>query len=243
MKALKKISIILLCGLLLCTAAAGFYYVAATAGAKLDEAKLECTDACIEVYDAKDNKISDLSFKSANKSVRFSELPAHVPHAFVAAEDKNFYSHRGLDYKGMARALLKNIKARSFKQGASTISQQLIKNTQLSSEKTLARKLKEILERPNHGNVFKYHLFRARLLRNRGRIRFLLCEGRGKPVGSGSRHARGNHKVPQQLLTFPRARKVHECPQRRAEPNVRPGLYFGKRMQAGESRAAARKAG
>lgn len=144
MKALKKISIILLCGLLLCTAAAGFYYVAATAGAKLDEAKLECTDACIEVYDAKDNKISDLSFKSANKSVRFSELPAHVPHAFVAAEDKNFYSHRGLDYKGMARALLKNIKARSFKQGASTISQQLIKNTQLSSEKTLARKLKEI---------------------------------------------------------------------------------------------------
>ena len=77
MKALKKISIILLCGLLLCTAAAGFYYVAATAGAKLDEAKLECTDACIEVYDAKDNKISDLSFKSANKSGS-----ANCPHTF-----------------------------------------------------------------------------------------------------------------------------------------------------------------
>lgn len=144
MKVLKRIFIILLCAFLFCLIAGGFFYMTATAGASLDEAKLERTDACIEVYDARDKKIADLSFKSANKSVRFDELPAHVPHAFIAAEDKNFYSHHGLDYKGMARALLKNIQAGAFKQGASTISQQLIKNTQLSSEKTLVRKLKEI---------------------------------------------------------------------------------------------------
>ena len=144
MKALKRIFIISLCALLICVIAFGFFYAAATAGTALDEAKLERTDACIEVYDASNKKIADLSFKSATKSVRFDELPPHVPNAFIAAEDKKFYSHRGLDYKGMMRALLKNLKAGAFKQGASTISQQLVKNTQLSSEKTLVRKLKEI---------------------------------------------------------------------------------------------------
>ena len=144
MKIVKRIIIVFLCALLLCLAAGGFFYFTATAGANLDEAKLERTDACIEVYDAADKKIADMSFRSANKSVRISELPKHVPKAFIAAEDKNFYSHHGLDYKGMARAILKNMRAGTFKQGGSTISQQLIKNTQLSSEKTLARKLKEI---------------------------------------------------------------------------------------------------
>ena len=144
MKAVKRIILILLCGLLLCAVTGGVFYATATAGVSLDETRLERTDACIEVYDAKNQKIADLSFRSANKSIRIDELPDHVPNAFVAAEDKNFYSHHGLDYKGIARALFKNLKAGSFKQGASTISQQLVKNTQLSSEKTLTRKLKEI---------------------------------------------------------------------------------------------------
>ena len=144
MKTVRKISIILLCAALICAAVGTFFYFAVTAGAVLDDAKLERTDACIEVYDSADNKIADLSFKSANKSIHLNELPAHIPNAFIAAEDKNFYSHHGLDYKGMIRALLKNIKAGAFRQGASTISQQLVKNTQLSSEKTLTRKLKEI---------------------------------------------------------------------------------------------------
>ena len=144
MKAVKKILMVILCGVLLCVFAGGAYYITATAGTTLNEEKLERTDACIEVYDNSNGKVADLSFRSANKSVRIKELPKHVPSAFVAAEDKNFYSHRGLDYKGMARALIKNLQAGSFKQGASTISQQLIKNTQLTSEKTIARKLKEI---------------------------------------------------------------------------------------------------
>lgn len=144
MKVIKRICILLFCCLLICLAAGGVYAFAVTAGARLDETKLERTGACFEVFDGQDNKIADLSLKSANKSVHIEDLPDYVPKAFVAAEDKNFYSHKGLDYKGMARALWKNLRAGSFKQGASTISQQLIKNTQLTSEKTLARKLKEI---------------------------------------------------------------------------------------------------
>lgn len=59
-------------------------------------------------------------------------------------EDKGFFKHNGFDIKRMAKAALKNMRARSFKEGASTISQQLIKNTHLSQEKTIKRKLKEI---------------------------------------------------------------------------------------------------
>lgn len=144
MKVLKKIIVFIVCLFLLFSIAAVCFYFVSTASAHLDAAKLALTESSIEVYDAASEKIADFSYKSSNKSIRLENLPECVPDAFVAAEDKNFYSHRGLDYKGMARALYKNIKARSFKQGASTISQQLIKNTQLSSEKTLVRKLKEI---------------------------------------------------------------------------------------------------
>ena len=62
----------------------------------------------------------------------------------MAIEDKRFYSHNGVDYKGLLRAMLSNIKSFSFKEGGSTITQQLIKNTHLSNQKTLNRKISEI---------------------------------------------------------------------------------------------------
>lgn len=73
-----------------------------------------------------------------------SDVPADLKNAFVALEDKRFYSHKGYDPVRMAGALLSNIKAGSLKEGASTITQQLVKNTHLSHEKTVSRKLKEI---------------------------------------------------------------------------------------------------
>lgn len=73
-----------------------------------------------------------------------SDVPADLKNAFVALEDKRFYSHKGYDPVRMAGAFLSNIKAGSLKEGASTITQQLVKNTHLSHEKTVSRKLKEI---------------------------------------------------------------------------------------------------
>ena len=75
--------------------------------------------------------------------VNIAEIPKHTKNAFIAIEDKRFYKHKGIDYKGLFRATLSNIKSMSFKQGASTISQQLIKNTHLTSQKTLKRKVIE----------------------------------------------------------------------------------------------------
>ena len=76
------------------------------------------------------------------------KIPVRVKQAFIAAEDKHFYSHSGLDFLGITRAVLTNIK--NYAQGkrfigASTITQQVAKNFLLSSERTLVRKLKEAI--------------------------------------------------------------------------------------------------
>ena len=93
----------------------------------------------------KDEFMVELEKDTQNKEViAVEEIPSHVKNAFVAIEDKRFYSHCGIDIKGMLRAVKNNLFSKSIKEGGSTITQQLIKNTHLSSEKTLKRKLKEI---------------------------------------------------------------------------------------------------
>src|SRR3954447_12484284 len=66
-----------------------------------------------------------------------------VRHAVVAVEDKRFYEHRGVDLRGMARAVWADVTHRGAVQGGSTITQQLVKNAYLTSQKTIARKLTE----------------------------------------------------------------------------------------------------
>ena len=77
--------------------------------------------------------------------VRIEELPPHVAHAFVAAEDVRFYRHPGIDPFGLARATAANVKNRGVTQGGSTIPQQLIKQKLFSNQRTLRRKIPEML--------------------------------------------------------------------------------------------------
>jgi len=77
--------------------------------------------------------------------VDIAKLPAYVPAAFVAIEDKRFYEHNGYDLAGMARAVLTDVTSGHPTQGASTITQQLAKNLFLSSERTLERKGVELI--------------------------------------------------------------------------------------------------
>ncbi len=72
-------------------------------------------------------------------------LPPYLPQAFVAIEDRRFYSHFGLDPFGLARALLINLASRSIREGGSTLTQQLAKNLFLNEKRTLARKLDELV--------------------------------------------------------------------------------------------------
>jgi penicillin-binding protein 1A len=76
-------------------------------------------------------------------AVPLRELPRHVPQAFIAIEDRRFYSHYGIDPIGIARALVANALHRTVSQGGSTITQQLAKNLFLTQERTLLRKVQE----------------------------------------------------------------------------------------------------
>lgn len=144
MKKAVKIVLFILLGIfaLILTAFATFF--ALTADAKLQPEKLVDYAKTITVCDENGNKLENTSFITKQKSVNIDKLSQDTINAFIASEDRNFYKHDGLNYKRMVKAAYKNITSRSFKEGASTISQQLIKNTHLSSDKTILRKLKEI---------------------------------------------------------------------------------------------------
>jgi 1A family penicillin-binding protein len=77
--------------------------------------------------------------------VTYDEIPEKTREAFVAIEDKDFYTHPGFSISGFARAIKENILSESYAQGGSTISQQLMKNTLLSQQKALLRKYQELV--------------------------------------------------------------------------------------------------
>ncbi|MFT3706483.1 MAG: PBP1A family penicillin-binding protein [Archangium sp.] len=80
--------------------------------------------------------------------VDITTLPKHVRDSFLAAEDADFYKHQGLDYLGMIRSAVKNLKPGGMKSGASTISQQICRQLVLSQERTLSRKIREWILTP-----------------------------------------------------------------------------------------------
>lgn len=75
--------------------------------------------------------------------VSLGDISQNLKNATIAAEDKDFYSHEGVDLRGIARAVLKDISTGNLSQGGSTITQQLVKNSILTGERTFSRKIKE----------------------------------------------------------------------------------------------------
>ncbi|WP_255569237.1 transglycosylase domain-containing protein [Neoroseomonas alba] len=94
---------------------------------------------------AGDGSLLSTSGDLYGETVRLRDLPAHVPAAFVAIEDRRFRDHMGLDLIGMARALVVNVTSGRVVQGGSTLTQQLAKNLFLTPERSLRRKVQEAL--------------------------------------------------------------------------------------------------
>ena len=145
-KSFKWILLIIFFIVLAVLLAAGFYissiYMNARAMA-IDEDALSSSEVYIEVYDKENKPIKE--FNEINKQyANIENLSDTTKNAFISIEDKSFYSHSGVNYKRMVKALINDVKARKLKEGASTITQQLVKNTQLTSDKTVERKIKEI---------------------------------------------------------------------------------------------------
>ena len=110
---------------------------------KLDIDKLTQLKQTSILYDADGERVGSLYGSEHRVYVTLDAVPLHVQQAFLAAEDQRFYEHPGVDIVRMFGALWHDIRTMSLEQGASTITQQLIKLTHLSGEKTLSRKAQE----------------------------------------------------------------------------------------------------
>ncbi len=144
MKTLGKILLFSLLAFMFIMLTGYTVYIAITSGLELDESKLVNYEQTITLYDGDGNKIESAALSGNRSAVRINNLNDYTKNAFIASEDRKFYSHNGINFQRMIKAAFRNITSFSFKEGASTISQQLIKNTHLSNEKTLKRKLQEI---------------------------------------------------------------------------------------------------
>lgn len=94
---------------------------------------------------ASDGSLMAEFYSEKRYPVKFAEVPDVIRKAFLAAEDASFYSHHGIDPVSIARAVIKNMQSGAVKQGASTITQQVVKNLLLSSEQSFVRKGKEAI--------------------------------------------------------------------------------------------------
>jgi penicillin-binding protein 1A len=97
-----------------------------------------------EVYSADGTLIGEFAAER-RKIIRYENIPPHVRNAFIAVEDRRFFEHEGVDVKSIIAAMLENIQEGDWVRGASTITQQVIKNIILTPERTISRKIKEAI--------------------------------------------------------------------------------------------------
>lgn len=97
-----------------------------------------------QIFDRNNELIANI-FEENRVYVKYEEIPSRVVEALVAIEDTSYFEHGGINYEAIVRAVIKDIKAGRFVEGASTLTQQLVKNLALSSEKKITRKIKEIV--------------------------------------------------------------------------------------------------
>lgn len=97
-----------------------------------------------KIYDT-NGEVIDILYKEIRETATIEEMPDSLKNAYVAIEDRRFYTHHGFDVLGMGRAMIVNIVTMSKAQGASSITQQLAKNAFLTNEKKIMRKVKEAI--------------------------------------------------------------------------------------------------
>lgn len=108
----------------------------------LDISKIYVKDST-KIYDNNNLLITELGTEKRDV-ISYDEISENMINAIVAIEDAKFFKHQGIDYYRIIGALIENLKTKSYKEGASTLTQQLVKLSFLSNEKSLERKLKEI---------------------------------------------------------------------------------------------------
>ncbi len=111
--------------------------------ANLPERTAPAPSQISRVYDAAGNEIGTFKQFETSIPVRPTDIPEVLKQAVVAAEDRRFYSHSGVDVRATMRALVADIRGGEVRQGGSTITQQLVKNTLTGGERSIGRKIRE----------------------------------------------------------------------------------------------------
>lgn len=96
-----------------------------------------------QIFDINGKLIDSFNSGQNRQVVELKDISPHLIHAVLSVEDRNFYNHMGIDLKGLARAVVQDVKTLSMEQGASTITQQLARNLYLNQDRTWSRKIKE----------------------------------------------------------------------------------------------------
>lgn len=108
----------------------------------------------IEIYDNNNNLIETINNTSNRSYVQYQDISPNIINAFLSIEDKEYFNHQGVNFKRIIGALIADIKNKELSQGGSTITQQYVKNTFLTSEKTFKRKIDEAIIAINIENKY-----------------------------------------------------------------------------------------
>lgn len=144
----KRLGLAAAVGLLLLAVAGGATWLYFSRGLPSVQALRHYTPPQVTKVTCADGSVCAEFFRERRTLVPLRELPPHVRSAFLAAEDADFYKHEGLDFFGILRAAVKNLIPGSRKSGASTITQQVVKNLLLTPERSLERKIREWILTP-----------------------------------------------------------------------------------------------
>ena len=127
---------------IICVTAVYFYYLPQVPSVSaLRDTQLNLP---LRVY-SKDNQLIAEFGEFRRRPIRYDQVPDDLRHAFISIEDSRFYDHKGVDFRGIARAVVSAFKTKRVTQGASTITMQVARNFYLSNARTLDRKLREAL--------------------------------------------------------------------------------------------------
>lgn len=135
----------------------------------LDTNNIEPETFASTIYDNKGKKVCQLVGSNANRiSVSISQIPENLQNAFIAIEDERFYNHNGIDIKGIIRAGVSALSSRSLDQGASTITQQLLKNVVFSggNETTTAEKIQRKVQEQYLALKLEQYVSKEEILEN-----------------------------------------------------------------------------
>ena len=181
---LLKISLISLVLFLVLTSAGYYWLVVANPDEDIKQENIEqiLTMESPVFYKDGEEKIGVFFQKSHRQYLPYSKIPKHFINAIVAAEDRNFFNHYGVDFRGFARASLANIKAGRIVQGGSTLTQQTAKNLFNRRGRSINSKLKELL----FALRLEYHYSKEEILEYYTNQFYVSGNGRG--LGFAARH-------------------------------------------------------